>query len=125
VSLLEQAAADLRAILEDTDDCAVEVVVTNPDGESATLKGLQTDHNLAIDPQTGLPVSGSNVSVVLSIVSLQEAGIGQPRAIADSKKLPWLVEFTTPIGDRQKLKVAAAEPDKLGCVVCRLEAWRE
>lgn len=125
MSLLEQAKADLRAILEDTNDFAVEIVVTNPDGESATLKGLQTDHYLAIDAQTGVAVTGSNVSVALSILALQEAGIGIPRAIADSSRRPWLVRFTTPTGDDQTFKVSEALPDKLGCLVCRLEAWKE
>jgi len=125
VSLLAQAAADLRSILEDTNDFAVEVVVTNPAGASATLKGLQTDHSLSIDPETGMAVTGSNVSVALSVVALQESGLGQPRAIAASNQRPWLVEFTTPIGDTQKFKVSEALPDKLGCLVLRLEAWKE
>jgi hypothetical protein len=125
VSLLDQAKADLRSILENDQDFAVPIVVTNPDGVSANLKGLQTDHALTIDPETGMAVTGSNASVALSILALQEAGIGMPRAISAGSKLPWLVEFTTPTGDTQKFKVSEALPDKLGCLVCRLEAWKE
>lgn len=125
MSLLDQAATDLRSILENDQDFAVPIVVTNPDGVSATLKGLQTDHALTIDPETGVAVTGSNVSVALSIQALQQAGIGQPRGIADSSRRPWLVQFTTPTGDTQKFKVAEALPDKLGCLVLRLEVWKD
>lgn len=125
MSLLDQAAADLRSIIENDQDFAVPIVVKNPDGASATLKGLQVDRSLTIDPGTGEAVTGSHVSVTLSIAALKESGLGMPRAIADSRQLPWLVEFTNPSGDTNKYKVSEAWPDKLGCVVLRLEAWKE
>lgn len=125
MGLLDTAAADIRSILEDVDGFSTEIVVTNPSGVSATLRGLQTDHSMAIDPGTGAPVTGSNVSVALSIAALQEAGIGMPRGIPEGTKRPWLVEFTNPMGETQKFKVSEALPDKLGCVVLRLETWKE
>lgn len=128
MSLLAQAAADLRAILEDdVGGFAVAIVLTNPYGVSATLKGLQTDHALTIDPDTGQAVTGANASVALSIPAILAVGptFGMPRGISDSAMRPWIVQFTTPTGDTQKFKVSEALPDKLGCLVCRLEAWRE
>ncbi len=126
MSLLAQAAADLRSILEDVDGgFAVSIVATSPSGASATVRGIQTDHHLTINPDTGTAVSGSNVSIALSLAALAEAGIGIPYAVADRALRPWLMTFTTPTGDEQTFKVADTQPDKLGCLVCRLEAWRE
>lgn len=126
MSLLDQAAADLRTILEDTDGgFAVLITVTNPDGVSVVLKGLQSDIAITIDPETGLAVTGGRVSVALSIEALVEAGLGMPRNIAESDRRPWLVQFTSPTGGLQRFKVSEALPDRLGCVVCLLEAWKQ
>lgn len=122
MSLLDQAAADLRAILEG--EFAVVITVTDPDGNIATLRGLQTDIGQSIDPETGVAVAGRKASVALSIAALTEAGLGEPRNIADRDRKPWIVVFTAPTGALQTFKVSEALPDKQGCIVCMLEAYK-
>jgi hypothetical protein len=125
VSLLDLAAADLRTIVEDASGgFAVPVTVIDPNGDSVVLNGLQNDVAYTIDPETGLAVSGRRVSVTLSLVSLEEAGLGQPCGIPDKSRKPWRMMFTAPTGAEQTFKVVDALPDKLGCLVCILEVYR-
>jgi hypothetical protein len=124
VSLLEQAAADLEQILTDPAGFSVPITVTDPEGRSATINGLQTDIALSIDPETGQAVVGGKVSVALSIRALADEGLGIPRGIADESKMPWRVAFATPTSPLTTYKVAESMPDRLGVVVCFLEVWR-
>jgi hypothetical protein len=124
VSLLEQASADLKAILEDSAGFAVDITVTDPEGNSAALKGLQTDISQTIDPETGMAVVGRKASVALSLDALAAAGLGQPRNIPGRDQKPWVVSFTAPTGGLQTFKVSEAMPDKLGCIVCLLETYK-
>lgn len=125
MSLLDEAAADLQAILGDaTRGFAVPITVTDPANNTAVINGLQTDVALTIDPETGVAVTGRRASVVLPIAALTAAGLGEPRGVADSDRKPWLVRFTAPTGGEQLFKVTEALPDKLGCVVCLLEVYK-
>lgn len=124
MSLLDQAALDLRAIITDPAGFGVPVTVTDPDGVTATLVGLQNDVSLSIDPQTGIMISGRRASVAFSIQALAAAGLGEPRAVADGARKPWRVSFTTPTGKALVMKVAEANPDELGCIVCLLETYK-
>lgn len=124
MSLLDQAALDLRAIITDPNGFGVAVTVTDPDGNTATVTGLQNDVAMSIDPQTGVMVGGRRVSVALSIRALADAGLDEPRAVADQNRKPWRVAFTTPTGRELVMKVAEVNPDELGCVVCMLETYK-
>lgn len=124
MTLLDQAALDLRAIIADPAGFGVPVTVIDPDGKSATITGLQNDVSLSIDPQTGVMVSGRRASVALSIQALADADLGEPRAVSDAaNRKPWRISFTTPTGKLITMKVADALPDELGCIVCMLENY--
>jgi hypothetical protein len=125
VSLLDQAALDLRSILTDAGPggFALPITVTDPSGVTAVINGLQNDVHLSVDPQTGVMIAGRRASVALSLAALAAAGLGEPRAIADGAGKPWVVAFTTPTGKALTMKVAEALPDELGCIVCLLETY--
>lgn len=126
MSLREQAAADLQAILEDsTEGFGWPIQLTSPAGSAFDLTGLSTDIGLTIDPQTGQAVSGRRASIALSLRRLEVLGIGVPRAVADSASKPWLVTFADIGGASHTFKVSEVLPDRaVGSVVCFLEAYR-
>ena len=125
--LREQAAADNRAILEDSaPGFGWPITVTDPNGVSAALVGFSNDVAQSIDPETGLAVSGRIVTVALSLAALKAAGLGMPRAIADSRLRPWLVAFSDVAGAAYTFTVTDTRPDQtVGCVVCTLGVFRE
>jgi hypothetical protein len=124
VGLRETAAADLQAILEDTNDFGWPITVTDPNEFTASLTGFSTDVHETIDPETGLAVSGRTASVAIALASLTAVGLAIPRAIADSASKPWVVTFDDIEGNEYTFKVQEARPDRaLGVVVCLLEAY--
>lgn len=125
MSLREQAAADLQAIVEDSTGFGWPIQVTNPAGLSAALTGLSTDIHTTIDPETGQAVSGRRASIALVLASLTAAELGMPRGIADSGSKPWIVTFDDISGASHTFKIAEALPDRaIGVVVCFLEPYR-
>ena len=120
MSLLDVAASDLRSILEgDVEGFSLPITVTNPDGASAVLRGSAADIGSEIDPDTGQMVSGRTVHVSLSLAALAEAGLGQPRGIADEERKPWTVGFQLPSAAApQNFVVERTMPDRLGIIVC-------
>ncbi len=68
---------DLANIVEDTDrGFALDIIVTNPTGKTATIAGLSADIGRVIDVDTGQTVSGQYVSVTLCILFLSKAFAG-------------------------------------------------
>jgi len=126
VSLRNQAAADLLAILEDSaGGFGWPITVTSPEGVTASLVGFSNDVAQVIDPETGIAVSGRVASVALAIASLTAAGLGLPRAIADGERRPWRVAFNDIGGTAHSFKVNEAMPDRaIGIVTCTLEAYK-
>lgn len=124
MTLLDEAAADLAAILADTvGGFSVPITLISPDGDETELVGLATDIGLTIDPDTGQAVIGRKASIALSIKALEEAELEQPRGVAGKMAKPWLARFTLSTGSEQTFKIASVMPDKLGCLVCFLEAY--
>lgn len=123
-SLLEQAKALSRSVLNDTSGFGVPVTVTSPDGISAVVHGLSTDIGLSIDPDTGLTVSGRKASVSVSIEDLTDAGLEVPEAVPDESEKPWLVRIANAQGS-QLMKVVDTVPDlTLGVVILHLGKYR-
>jgi len=125
VSLLEQAALDHRAIVEDATAFGRPCIVTNPAGSSLAMVGQYREIHLALDPQTGQQVSVQQAGVVLSLRSLLAANLGVPNGISDPNKTPWIVQVTDLQGITRKFKVSDANPDELGSVACDLEAYKQ
>lgn len=126
MSLLQQAAADLRAIVENTNEFGVAIKVEDPDGLSSNQNGLTTDVGNMFDPNTGQMIAGRRASVALSTQALLAAGhTGLPAGASDPSKTPWIVTFLDIHGRECVFMVSAAMPDrKLGLVTCSLEHYR-
>jgi hypothetical protein len=125
VGLRDIAAADLKTIVEDTNDFGWPIKITAPNGSSADLVGLSTDISQTIDPETGQAVSGRTASVTLVIATLETQGIGLPHAVSDPKARPWVIRFDDINGHPHTFRVLEAMPDRAaGCVVCLLDAYK-
>jgi hypothetical protein len=126
VSLREQAAADLRFILEgDPAGFRWPITITNPAGVSQSLFGFSSDVHLAIDPETGQAVVGRRASAALSTARLAELGLEVPRGVGDAQSKPWVITFADIGGASHRFKVVEAIPDRaIGIVVCTLEVYR-
>lgn len=125
MGLRAQAATDLATICADEDGFGWPVTVTDPDGTSADLVGLTSDVAQAIDPETGMVVSGRTASVALAISALTDAGLGIPYGVPDSDSRPWRVMFDDVNGTEHTWKVAETRPDRaVGGVVLLLEAYK-
>ena len=124
MSLLDTAAADLRAILADTvSGFSIPIRLISPTDQEITLNGLANDIGLTVDPETGQMVAGSTASVALPLAVIDEAGNGRPRAIASKTEKPWRVILTLPSGGEQTFKVSRGMPDNFGCIVCFIETY--
>ena len=125
MSLREQAAADLRAIVEDPTGFGWALTVTDPSEHSAEIVGLSTDVSETLDPGTGMMIAGRRASVALTIASLEEAGFTElPRGIASPSSKPWRVAFADIAGASHEFKVTEARPDRaVGTVICILERY--
>lgn len=124
MGLRDIAAADLKTIVENTDDFGWPVTVTSPAGVSVAMVGLSTDISQTIDPDTGQAISGRNASVSLVMSTLLAAFGGElPRGVSDG--VPWVVRFDDIAGAAHTFKVLEALPDRaLGCVVCLLDFYK-
>lgn len=127
MGLREQAAADLKAIVEDEAGFGWPINLKNPAGESVDLVGLSTDVAQTIDPETGQAVSGRVASVAISLKSLEavEWWTGIPKGIADSASRPYVVVFNDILGSEHTFKVQASNPDRaIGVVTLLLEVYQ-
>lgn len=125
MGLREIAAADNRAILEDTAGFGWPIKVTNPAGTVRNLLGFSSDVWQAVDVGTGQIVSGRSAQVTISLAALAAAGLAIPVGVSDPTANPWVVEFTDTAGNIYKFKVSEGRPDRmLGCVLCTLEGWK-
>jgi hypothetical protein len=124
VGLRAQAATDLQAILEGEDSWPI--TVTDPSGTTAALTCLSTDIGLTIDPETGVAVSGRHAEAAIALATLDAAGLGIPRGIADTSGKPWIVTFDDILGTPHTFKVRSTLPDRaLGLVRCVLEHYKQ
>ena len=126
MSLRAQAALDVRSVLEDLDGFACSITVTDPMGMSAVLLGFDQDISRTIDPDIGVFVAGRLATVAMPPAALAEAGLDEPRGVAESTELPWQVSFADVQGTVRRFKVAQTSPDhEAGIVVCELEGLEE
>jgi hypothetical protein len=126
VGLRQQAAADLRAITEDSAaGFGWPITVTDPAGTTANVVGLSTDVSEMIDPQTGQAIAGRVASVAIAIATLAAAGLGLPKAIADTASKPWLFVFDDIAGSSHVFCAREVKPDRaVGLVVVMLEIYK-
>jgi hypothetical protein len=125
MNLRQQAAADLKAILEDSAaGFAVQVTVKDPYSRKAVVSGLYRDTDLGLDLQTNTVVMSHTASIVLSLATLNAAQMGGLRNVSDSEKKPYVVELVDQGGVSRKFKVSDTSIDELGAIVCFLETYQ-
>jgi hypothetical protein len=122
MGLRAQAAADAKAILEDSaSGFGWPLTLTSPAGVATLLTGFATDVSESVDPETGVIVSGRQASVTISLLSLPEL----PTAVADAARRPWRVTFADVLLAALTWKVVEVLPDRaLGVVRLILEGYR-
>lgn len=125
MGLRETAKTDTKNILEDVNGFGWPIRVTDPAGTFADMVGHSNDVADHIDPDTGLPISGRQASVALSMASLTTAGLGLPEGKNDAATKPWLVTFDDIDGTPFTFKVVKTNPDRtLGIVTCNVELYQ-
>lgn len=125
-NLRQIAAQDAKRILMDKQyGFGWDVTVTDPDGLSGAAVGYSQDVALTLDVDTGVPVSGRHITVVLAISDLRDLGfLKLPIGVPDINKKPWIVEFNDLEGNTGRYKVYRGDPDRmLGILVCNLEFY--
>lgn len=127
VGLRDIASADLATILGDTaTGFGHQVELTSPSGKSAPVVGFSADISTAIDPDTGMLISGRTASVAFHFSALRLAGfVDNPRGISDKMSRPWSVTFSDSEGRAHKFKVFRSNPDRTaGMITLELEAYK-
>src|SRR5688572_28825044 len=121
MGLRAQAAADAKAILEDSvSGFAWPLTLTSPAGTVSMLAGLATDVAESVDPETGTTVAGRRASVTISLLSIPVLPTAEP----ESGARPWTVTFTDVELVAATWKVVEVRPDRaLGVVLLVLEAY--
>ena len=103
------------------------ITITDPDLLSDTVTGRTNDINFAIDPNTGVPISGRTATIAIDMQELTEKGFTSlPVAQTDKTKKPWLVEYTDQLGNAHIFIVLEGNPDRtLGIVLCTLQFYKK
>lgn len=127
MGLREQAEADLGMIVENTSEWGWPITLTDPDGKTEQLVGLSNDISLAVDPDTGMLVSGRTATVALRISTLRTKGFAEnPKNIPDSNRRPWVVGFKDINQVPNLFKVIKSNPDRaIGVITLILETYRQ
>ena len=122
MSLAAIAAADFQKILNG-DGCAI--TLQSPDGRVANLTGFSQDIAVAIDPQTGILVSGRTCTVVVALADLDAVSMS-PSGEANTKVKPWVVSYLETVsGIEHTFKVCQSNPDRtIGSLVLILESYQ-
>ena len=122
------AESDLGMIQEDsTNGFGWPFVLVSPDGLASNLTGLTNDISLAVDPDTGLLISGRTASVSLRISTLRMAGYSEnPKNVPEKNKKPWVVAFRDINGVPTLFKVVKSNPDRaIGNMTLILETYKQ
>ena len=103
------------------------ITITDPDLLSADVTGRTNDISFAIDPNTGVAVSGRTATIAIDMQELTDKGFSSlPVAQTDKTKKPWLVEYTDQLGNAHVFIVLEANPDRtLGIVLCTLDFYKK
>ena len=78
MSFLDQIKQDVQAIVSDPDGMTVQLTLTAPNNETATITGLGTKHNFEVDMQTGRGVNSKNTHFGFSEKTLSDANPNYP-----------------------------------------------
>lgn len=128
MNLLEIAQQDKAFTLKDSEfGFGTAITVTDPDLLSAEVTGRTNDISFAIDPNTGVAVSGRTATIAIDMQELTDKGFTSlPVAQTDKTKKPWLVEWTDQLGNAHVFIVLEENTDRtLGIVLCTLQFYEK
>lgn len=128
MNLRELAEQDLGMILEDkTTGFGWDITLTDPAGKTELMVGFSQDISLAVDPDTGMLVSGRTATVALRISAIRAKGFTEnPKNIPDKNRKPWVVGFKDINGVPCLFKVIRSNPDAMiGSITIVLETYRQ
>lgn len=83
MGLMDEAIADAAEFTANESDFGVEISLTAPNEEAATVNGYSTKHHLKLDTSTGQVVNAKNASVVVSEANILAANPNYPVRISD------------------------------------------
>lgn len=103
------------------------IKLTDPDQFSADVVGRSNDISFAIDPNTGVAVSGRTATISIDMNELTDKGFSSlPAAQSDKTKKPWIVEWTDQQSNAHTFTVLEGNPDRtLGIVLCTLQFYKK
>ena len=103
------------------------IKLTDPSLFSAEVIGRTNDISFAIDPNTGVAVSGRTATVAIDLNELEDKGFSSiPSAQSDKTKKPWIIEFDDQQGNTHTFTILEANPDRtLGIVLCTLQLYKK
>jgi hypothetical protein len=111
LDLKEIARQDTEMILQG--EFSQELVFLSPNGsQTATVRGLCSNHEYGVDPDTGMPANLLNVHCSISEISLTEQGYTTRNASDKVDMITHFVSFTDARGVENKYKIVQSLPDK-------------
>ncbi len=128
MNFLDIAQQDKSFTLKDSEfGFGTVITLTDPDLFSAEVTGRTNDISLAIDPNTGVAVSGRTATVAIDMQELTDKGFSSlPAAQSDKTKKPWIIEWIDQLGESHVFTVLEGNPDKaLGIILCTLSFYKK
>lgn len=125
MGLRDIAASDVIEIIHDTETGGDEITITSPAGVSETFNALANDIHFAIDPETGMTVTGRQCSATVLSSDLSDAGFSSIKGVPDSSR-PWVVTMTDINGVSSTFKVVESHPDNtMGLMILILSEYSQ
>ena len=128
MSLADEAAKDLRTILNDcTGGFSSFVTLVSPDGRKEGVYGIVNDISQVIDPETGQLVNARLSTITIALADLYAINYDIPYGVADTRQKPWLVIVKSTCATKETtFKVTRSDPDRsLPQLTCMLEVYRD
>lgn len=122
MSLMDQAKADVKAIVESDEGFSIPITIETPDHvTSLDVRALVSNHNLAIDPENGNFINSKNVHFSVPESSLTDNGYVTRDLNKEVNLQGHLVEFTDGSGITGKFVISECWPNQtLGFLVFEL-----
>lgn len=84
MGLIADSIADAAEFTGNDEDFGIEISLTAPNDETATVKGYATKHHIKLDTNSGQVINSKNASVVISEANILAANPNYPVRISDS-----------------------------------------
>lgn len=125
MSLFDDAAIELREIINDDLGATVVCTITSPDDVFYSFNCCMSDISQTLDVNTRERISGRRIEISVSMLDLAEVGFESIRGVEKKTEKPWRVEFNNVISKEGTYKIVETAPDSsLGIVVIHMEIMR-